>query len=81
MNGGLYTMAAQDAKNGKKIVPRGDPALHGNSARIDPKKELVSDYQFYSVTPVDQLVGEARLPVAEEETVRMAKREVDANKK
>lgn len=74
-------MDTQDAKNGKKIVPRGDPALHGNSARIDPKKSIVSDYQFYSVTPVDELVGEARLPVADDATVRQAKREVDANEK
>ena len=74
-------MDKQDAQNGKKIIPRGDPVLHGNQARIDPKKSLVSDYEFYSVTYPDHTEGQAKLPVADKATVELAKNEVDANHK
>ncbi len=39
-------MSKKKQNNRKIIDPKGDAVLHGNYARIDPKRDVVSDYTF-----------------------------------
>lgn len=68
--------------NKKKIQdPKGDTYLHGNHARIDPKKDVVSEYKFYAGIQKDIGGSQANLPITDDANVKEIKRFGEINKK
>ncbi len=69
-------------KSNRKIIDtKGDAVLHGNRARIDPKKDVVSEYTFYAGIQRDFMNAQANIPITNNENVEEIKKFGEENKK
>lgn len=62
-------------KKKRTTEQRGNLTAHTNPSNPE------STYVTYTVVQADHHKGQARLPIADEETVKLAKNEVDSNHK
>ncbi|MEG0839244.1 MAG: hypothetical protein RSF33_05490 [Hydrogenoanaerobacterium sp.] len=65
----------------KKFEKSDITELHGNNAKIDPKKDVVSDYKFYAGIQHDVLNTVANIPIANDENIKEIKKFSEINKK
>jgi hypothetical protein len=59
--------------------PKKEKALHGNRAKIDPKKQIASLYEMNRVTMAEHKAHET--PIVNDDNVEYAKHFVEENKK